>query len=38
MNHTDAALDLHRTLVAGLGAADNAEYVRLFDTAADRPK
>lgn len=31
--------DLHRMLVAGgLGAADSAEYVRLFDLAADRPK
>jgi 2-hydroxy-3-oxopropionate reductase len=31
--------DLHRILVAGgLGAADGAEYVRLFDLAAARPK
>jgi 2-hydroxy-3-oxopropionate reductase len=31
--------DLHRMLVAGgLGAADSAEYVRLFDLAADRTR
>ncbi len=31
--------ELHRMLVAGgLGAADTAEYVRLFDLAADRTR
>jgi 2-hydroxy-3-oxopropionate reductase len=35
---TSLIADLHRMLVAGgLGAADSAEYVRLFDLAADRP-
>ncbi len=36
---TSLIADLHRMLVAGgLGAADSAEYVRLFDLAADRPQ
>jgi 2-hydroxy-3-oxopropionate reductase len=34
---TSLITDLHRMLVAaGLGAADSAEYMRLFDLAADR--
>jgi 2-hydroxy-3-oxopropionate reductase len=34
---TSLIADLHRMLVAaGLGAADSAEYMRLFDLAADR--
>jgi 2-hydroxy-3-oxopropionate reductase len=34
---TSLITDLHRLLVAGgLGAADSAEYMRLFDLAADR--
>jgi 2-hydroxy-3-oxopropionate reductase len=33
---TSLIADLHRMLVAGgLGAADSAEYVRLFDLATD---
>jgi 2-hydroxy-3-oxopropionate reductase len=33
---TSLIADLHRILVAGgLGAADSAEYVRLFDLAQD---
>ena len=36
---TSLIADLHRMLVAaGLGPADSAEYMRLFDLAADRPK
>jgi len=36
---TSLITDLHRMLVAGgYGAADSAEYVRLFDLAADRSK
>lgn len=36
---TSLIADLHRMLVAaGLGAADSAEYMRLFDLAADRSK
>ena len=36
---TSLIADLHRMLVAaGLGPADSAEYMRLFDLAADRSK
>jgi 2-hydroxy-3-oxopropionate reductase len=36
---TSLIADLHRMLVAaGLGEADSAEYMRLFDLAADRAK
>jgi 2-hydroxy-3-oxopropionate reductase len=36
---TSLIADLHRMLVAGgLGAADSAEYMRLFDLAADRAR
>jgi 2-hydroxy-3-oxopropionate reductase len=36
---TSLIADLHRMLVAaGLGPADSAEYMRLFDLGADRPK
>jgi 2-hydroxy-3-oxopropionate reductase len=36
---TSLIADLHRMLVAGgLGAADSAEYVRLFDLGAHRSK